>query len=685
MNFRVAILFGFFSFVVLNKVNAQTENDFSTQQIIESLSENVNEDFDYSELTERLNYYKLHPININDTNPQQLSELGFLTTLQINTLMQHIRENGDLLDLLELQGISDFDPETIANLLLFVYIKQANAIKNLSITDLSSKANHDLLIRYGQLFQKQEGFKIPDTSNRSRYLGSANRFFVRYRYSYGENISFSLNLEKDAGEQFMSRKSKGFDFYSGSLAIKNIGKINKLVIGDYSLQFGQGLSLWSGLSFGKGASVTTLAKQDAGLKAYTSVNEFSYLRGLAATISVNHFVFTPFISYQNLDASMSKVDSLSENDEITSLGLSGLHRTQSEISNKKAVSQLLFGSNIQYAHKDLKIGFNAYQASFNRNFEVGKALYKQFEFAGKSLTNFSTYYSYAYKNTYFFGELAHSITSGYALVNGLITSLSPKLSIILLYRHYDKDFHSLYNQSVSESSSAINERGFYTGLTYKPIRTIELSAYADRFEFPWLKYGVDAPSKGYDLLSQLSYTPNKKLKAMVRFRFKQKEENDDVLNTVNVLQTVGKYNYRFKVSYKINKSITLRNRVEFTDYQKENTAKESGYLMYQDVIYDPMQSKFSGNIRFAIFDTNGFNSRIYAFENDVLYSYSVLGYQNSGTRCYVNGRYILKRGLDVWCRWSFTNYANLESIGSGLDKIDGHIKSDIKLQLRYQF
>ncbi|MDB5014534.1 MAG: hypothetical protein JWQ25_2736, partial [Daejeonella sp.] len=319
--------------VVLSKnANAQVENDSSIQQIIESLSENVDEDFDYSEIVEHLNFYKLHPIDINNTSAQQLRDLTFLTAIQINALVKHISENGDLLDLLELQGISDFDPETIEKLLLFVYIKPTNAIKNLSIHDLASKSNHDLLLRYGQLFQKQEGFKISDTTDRSRYLGSKDKIFVRYRYGYGENISLSINLEKEAGEQFMFSKSKGFDFNSGSLAIKNIGKVNKLVIGDYSLQFGQGLSLWSGLSFGKGASVTALAKQDAGLKAYTSVNESSYLRGFAASVSLNRFIITPFISYQKLDASMDKVDSLSENDEITSLGLSGLHRTQSEIS-----------------------------------------------------------------------------------------------------------------------------------------------------------------------------------------------------------------------------------------------------------------------------------------------------------------------------------------------------------------
>ena len=98
-----------------------------------------------------------------------------------------------------------------------------------------------------------------------------------------------------------------------------------------------------------------------------------------------------------------------------------------------------------------------------------------------------------------------------------------------------------------------------------------------------------------------------------------------------------------------------------------------------------MSSKISGNLRFAIFDTEGFNSRIYAYENDVLYSYSVPAYQGRGLRCYLNGRYTISRGLDIWLRYALLSYTDQQTIGTGLDKIEGNKRSDIKLQVRYQF
>ncbi|WP_235972664.1 hypothetical protein [Pedobacter ghigonis] len=56
--------------------------------------------------------------------------------------------------------------------------------------------------------------------------------------------------------------------------------------GDYTLQFGQGLTLWSGFSFDKGPDVTSVAKKDLGLRPYTSTNEYSFFRGAAATINL---------------------------------------------------------------------------------------------------------------------------------------------------------------------------------------------------------------------------------------------------------------------------------------------------------------------------------------------------------------------------------------------------------------
>lgn len=660
---------------------AQEESNEIVNQILEMVSRDPDEDFDYSEFAEKLNYYQRQPIDINKANAEQLKELIFLSPIQIAEIISHRLANGSFLDELELQTLKSFDAESISLLLHFVKVGEYSPLQNLSGVKLLNKGNHDLIVRVGQILQTQAGFKPKGDSQVPNYQGTPLKLLTRYRYNYANSLALSLNMEKDPGEQFLDRNgSKGFDFYSGSISYRGQGKLKKFVLGDYGLQFGQGLTMWSGSGFGKGAGITTIAKQDFGLKPYSSVNEASFLRGASATFSLNKFLISPFYSNKNLDASLSDSET-----EIGSVNSSGLHRTATEIENKNRFNSSLYGSHIQYNSDNLNLGLIAYQTSFSMPFASGKSLYEKYEFQGNSLTNLGFHYDYAFKNSYLFGELAHSLNSGYGFINGLMTSLSPRVSLVLLHRKYTKNYHSFYNQSVSESSNAVNESAFYAAMSLKFNSKWDFFLYSDFFKFPWLKFRLDAPSSGYEILAQLNYKMSKKFKIAARFKQQQREENGEEEHGFFGLETVDKQNYRLELNYAINDRFTFRNRVELVYFQKGLSNNEMGYLSYQDIIYKPLSSKLSGNIRFGIFDTESFNSRIYAFENDVLYSYSVPAYQGKGIRFYSNIRYTISRGFDLWLRFSKTNYYGLESVGSGNDLIEGNQRSDIRLQVRLQF
>jgi hypothetical protein len=684
MNSRATIiLISLLQICMYEPVVAQSEPDVIIEQIIESVTENAGEDFDYSELGERLNFYSKNPINLNKALPEQLNELIFLSPLQINALLKYREKNGAFIDLLELQSIEGFDLETINKLLPFVSLITVNPLSDISTRKLLHIGTQDIMLRYGQVIQKQLGYLIPDSSAKSHYMGTPQRMFIRYRYNYGQHVSAVLNMEKDAGERLFAKTGfPGFDFYSGNIFLKNIGIFRKVAIGDYAMQFGQGLTLWTGLGFGKGAAVSTITKPDIGLRPYSSANEALYFRGLATTLDFSKLSFTPFISYKSQDAGLTGTN---DDQEVTSFSQAGLHRTANEIKNKDALKQLVYGLNIQYNSANFNAGIVGYQTRFNYAFEPSPDLYKKFEFNGNSLFNTGLYYNRNWRNIYLFGEFAHSLNSGFAYVNGVIASLSPQVSLVLLHRNYQKNYQSFYSSSISESSKATNEQGFYSGLTITPAPRFELTVYSDFFRFPWLKFRVDAPSKGYEVSSQLSYTIKKKLKASLRYKLEEKEQNSDSENIVNFLTSVQKQNYRAELNYTINNEFQLRNRVEIIRYKKATETIQTGSILLQDIIYNPMQSRFSGNLRFAIFDTDGFDSRIYSYENDVLYSYSVPALQDRGIRFYVNGRYTVKRGIDLWFKYSITKYTNVNEIGSGLDMVEGNKKSDIKMQLRFQF
>ena len=105
-------------------------------------------------------------------------------------------------------------------------------------------------------------------------------------------------------------------------------------------------------------------------------------------------------------------------------------------------------------------------------------------------------------------------------------------------------------------------------------------------------------------------------------------------------------------------------------------------VFFQDILYKPMMGKWDIIARLAIFETDGYNSRIYTYENDLLYQFSVPALQNQGARYFLLINYKFSRKAEFWVKFAHTVYANQKTIGTGLDEVQGNKKSDLKIQLR---
>jgi hypothetical protein len=131
--------------------------------------------------------------------------------------------------------------------------------------------------------------------------------------------------------------------------------------------------------------------------------------------------------------------------------------------------------------------------------------------------------------------------------------------------------------------------------------------------------------------------------------------------------------------------VSLRNRAEMVWYDTKGNNSEKGFLTYFDFVYKPLMKPFSGVLRLQYFETDGYDSRLYAYENDVLYSYSIPAFFDKGYRYYVTVNYNVTKNISFWIRFAQAIYRDKTSIGSGLDEIAGNRKTEIKLQGRYLF
>ena len=666
----------FFIFIFCTSLSSKAQNEEYEYEGRMIESDQASEAL--GDMLEQLEYYRRHPINLNLTNPEELRQLGFLSPLQISNFFLHLNVNGHIVDLLELQAITGFDLGTVAKILPYVRLSAATAPPVFNLGKLQKNADQSIVLRYGRILQQQKGFS---SSTGSQYQGSADKLLLKYRLQYDDRLSIGFVAEKDAGERWLG-SNKLPDFLSGHLFIGKIGIFNKLVVGDYSLQFGQGLTLWSGFAFGKGADVTSVAHNDVGIKPYTSSNESTFLRGAAATTDISkHLSLTAFFSIRKLDASLTSHPN--GKTTLISINESGLHRNMTELRSKGSLRQQVNGGTAQYHNGNINLGIIAYHSKYNHPFISGTSLYKKYSFQGDRLANAGMYYNWTYRNLYIYGEAASSFDAGYAFLNGVLFGLSRKLSAVMLYRDYGKRYHSFFAQSVGENAGSNNEQGYYAGLNYFPSKKWRYSFYVDYFRFPWLKYRVDGPSQGYEILTDFSYSPKKDLKFNTRLKTEHKQQNANDPKSQSILQPVVKTKGSISCHWTPIRSIRSQQRIDLLFYQK-GEIKETGLLLLQDLSFKSSIFPISGNIRFAYFRTPSYNSRLYAYEKDVMYSASAGNYFGTGLRYYLNVRYSISRRTDLWARYATAIYRNQTTIGSGLDEIQGNIKTDVKFQLRVE-
>lgn len=682
----IILLIIFFSTYAYSQQESPTQPGSASEQQLENLTEQQEGEPEDDSYQQALVQFRKNPINLNTAQENELRELRMLSDLQIQSLISYRRLLGSLISIYELQAVPQWDIETIQKVLH--YVRAGNAVPfSADMKQRLTGGQHSILLRMQQVFEKSNGFSRTD-SIVNRYRGGPQRLFFRYKYMYRNLLQFGITGDKDAGEQFFKGNQRnGFDFYSFHLFARNLGRIKLLALGDFTVNLGQGLIHWQSLAFKKSSDITAVKRQADILRPYNSPGEYNFMRGAGITIGGENINVTAFASLRKLDGSFNTDTAQTDEDFISSILNSGYHRTQNEAAKKNALTQTSFGGNISYKKNSFHVGINGIGFKFSVPLVRNIQPYNQYAIQGKEWHNYSVDYSYTFRNFHFFGEAAMDKRKSKAFIGGIIASLDPKVDASLVFRNIEKSYQTLYGNAFTESIFPSNEKGLFTGISIKPATFLKIDAYADVFSFPWLRYRVDAPSKGSEYLLQITYKPNKRFELYTRYRNENKAINiSDLDFPTNQVYIRPKTNWRIQSAYVVNRKITLRQRAEllwFDPYEKDRSQR--GFLVYAEAGYKSLRKPFSLNSRLQYFVTDGFNSRVYSFEKDVLYSYSIPQFIGKGIRYYINMNYDVSKKMTVWLRWAQTIYANETSIGSGLDQIKGNRKSEGKFQVMYSF
>ena len=702
--------------IAIDTLNTEVLNQLLIEQI-ERLAEDSDEDIDFEELLENYIFFSENPININSEDVMQLVELRLLSVFQYEELKRYRRYYGDFLFLEELEMVEGFDEQTLAIIRPVVYVGKDQSKDKLTLNKMARYGKHQIVGRYEQILEKQQGYEPYDDSlllakPNSRYLGSPQKYQLKYTYNYRNRIRAGFVLKKDAGELFFTDKvsdtiqallgknyRKGFDFFGFHLYAKDLGIVKAAVLGDYQLAFGQGLTMWSGLSFGKAGAGSSVMKQGRGIIPKGSASEYGFLRGAAVTLGGGPFRGTVFYSNRWIDANVSVFDTIDNEvaEFVSSLQETGYHRTIGELQDRHAIRQQVIGGHLSYAMNHFEVGYTAHHTWLSAPLQLKPSHYNQFYFQGQKLTNQGIDFKYVKGKYALFGEVAMSMNfdstalagvsvgsttlSRFAGLVGLTVKPAGYLNFTLMYRDFGRAYQNLFSNAFGEGSRNQGQRGIYLGVEAAPAPYWHILAYADQFQFTWLTSQVYAPSRGHDYYLRISHSFNRRTHAYLQFRSKTKMKNStDGFAFTHYPISYTKNAVRFNINYQMGSNFHFCNKAEYAHYRNDDGINEHGYFLCQDVAYKPENKPFSLTFRYAIFDAKDYNARIYTYESDILYSFSVPALYGKGMRVYLLGKVKLFNALTLYARIGRTIYSDRYQIGSGLTLIDGNHKTDLKVE-----
>lgn len=650
-------------------------------QEVDELNSLLDQDLESDEALEFLLQLQQQKIDLNKVSRQQLEMLQLLSPTQTEQFISYRNSVGRLFSVYELQAIPSFDTTVCRHLAAVSFVSDPNDGINVGLLKrLIHEKNNYLLFQYQLPSRKKAGFIDNDSAR--RFQGNLGKTLLRFRVSHPGEFSIGFTAEQDEGEQWkLNGRQAGFDYWSGHVQMEDHGRLTNLVIGDYQAQFGQGLAIGGLFGLGKSSvTVSGIRKPNVGFVPYTSVYESGALRGFAVSYRVGkNTELNAFISNARRDA-VIHTDS-SGREYVTSLIANGTHRTQREMASRKRILEQQGGIVLTYKKQNLECGMLTNAVGYSTPFKPDPSPVYARTKGGNYFYQVGAFVNLDLDNNSVFGEVTFQSGAASMLV-GILTSLTPRLDASFMYRSYSPRYRPLNSNALSENSLPANEQGFYWGIHHQWNKRVSASGYIDLFRFPWLRYSGASPSPGHELLAALTYQPDKQTKVVVQLREEKKDRNQPQKSGQSTTQTWAaiRRNIQLKINYPASQHMHFQTTLLGSEFLRQGHS-EHGSMIAQDLnFYITSQLKVTG--RYALFDTDSWDTRLYAYERNVWLAYSIPAFGGTGTHWMVMLECDLPHRITLWARLATTRYDDRTEIGSGADKLVGNVIRDIKFQVR---
>lgn len=728
-------------------VYAQDATGYSWEMFVEEYlqeadeaAEDAENAVERQEWLEELESIHRSRININMADREDLMALHFLSDVQVDSILaKRDRRRGGFRSLGELMTVCQLSYRDRAWLSLLLEFgekpedgqrpeglwRKEESEQRKTQPQKPSKGGrplidgkYEILATMDLPLYQRAGFYDYDEDNYATKMFTGYNFghTLRLRYNWQQRVMYGATVQEDVGERFGQLGGHPWDYQSVYAYYRTPTRPSQgrstsfsrfaVMAGDYRLALGQGLLMGSSGWGGASSLMGGVRTEPVRLRPHSSTDESRFLRGVAATLRLGRsgrWSMTAFGSWRKLDGTVA--DAPKDNsykptpdDVITAWKTDGLHRTLQEVGKRGVATQSLGGGRVGYAIRSANVGISGVWMHYDKVYNPVERTYNKYYMRGRDASGLSADYTLRFRRWSLQGEAAVNRGGAYASTVALRLMPSRGWNLVLQERSFSRRFVSPWGRSFQAGSQLQNEHGLLLGARYRGWRRLDLTAYADVAHHPAPVYLADTASWRAEGTVQALWRPSPHWQCSVRYRIKARQQNvsgykdipdyDEVLLAWRATQHVrlqttwmrGPWNVALGGDGACFHSQAMA-------YDKKHDVLTGTGLTYGGLLFARstlnLKKWLKTSAMLAAFHTADYNTRCYAYVPQLRGGVGSTGYYGRGFAGGLAAECRLWSGLYAGARIATVHYADRESIGTGVQAIEGGWKSDLKLQLRW--
>lgn len=172
---------------------------------------------------------------------------------------------------------------------------------------------------------------------------------------------------------------------------------------------------------------------------------------------------------------------------------------------------------------------------------------------------------------------------------------------------------------------------------------------------------------------------------LIKYGYKNKAKNYKESDDMKYVLPNVRQRLHYQVTYSPVKCMRWKTMVEYVRSEVLQRKTSNGLACGSSLKVEIPRLSIRTFLSGVWFHTEDYASRIYAYEQGLLYAFSMMSLYGKGERVAWGVDYDWKKHLFFQMKWGWTHYRDRNLIGSGAEEIQGNNKCDLQFQVRFKW